>query len=87
MKAKSYVVQFFLQKKTAKYTPFSLLGRESYIANPKRLNLWAPVSYWHSKENACLPLSGASPPREETGSLQVANPLSRDWRLTDFKSL
>ena len=23
-------------------------------------------------------------PREETGSLQVENPLSRDWRLTDF---
>ena len=35
---------------------FSLLGCESYIANRKRLNLWTPVSYWHSKENACLPL-------------------------------
>ena len=48
---------------------FSLLGRELYIANPKRLNLWTPVSYWHSKENACLPLLGASPPREETDAV------------------
>jgi len=32
-------------------TTFSLLGRESYIANPKRLNLWTLVSYWHSPLN------------------------------------
>ena len=57
-----------LQTSSHPQNSFSLLGHESYIANPKKLNLWAPVSYFHSKENACLPFAWITGPATAPGS-------------------